>query len=40
MKTITIEMVNEMMNDWFSGKNENKSKKAWRKLLKDVNYEN
>jgi hypothetical protein len=37
MKQIIIEQVNEMMNEWFSGKNESKAKKAWRKLLKDIN---
>lgn len=37
MKQITIEMVDQMMNEWFSGKDKSKAKKAWKKILKDIN---
>jgi hypothetical protein len=30
-----VEMCDELMNDWFSG-NDEKSKKAWKKLLKSM----
>lgn len=35
MKTYTIEMVKELERDWFNGTDE-KSKRAWIKLLKDI----
>lgn len=33
-----VEMCDELLKDWFSD-NSHKSKKAWKKLLKDVDNE-
>ena len=35
MKNYTMEMVKELGRKWFNG-TDDKSKRAWRKLLKDI----
>ena len=35
MKNYTIEIINGLTNSWLNGSDE-KSKRAWRKLLKDI----
>jgi len=35
MKIYTLAMVKEIEKNWFNGTDE-KSKRAWRKLLKDI----
>ena len=35
MKNYTIEMVKNLENNWLNG-TDDKSKRAWRKLLKDI----
>ena len=35
MKNYTIEMVKELERKWLNG-TDDKSKRAWRKLLKDI----
>lgn len=36
MKKITIEQVDAMMKEWFSGKDATKSDNAWKELLKNI----